>query len=56
MRCRPYAAHSSRRLHCVAAGDDVVTAVHVDGGLHAVLLGVVLAGAATLVGKSAHVV
>jgi len=33
-----------------------VTAVHVDGGLHAVLSGAVLGGAAMLVGKSAHAV
>ena len=56
MRCRPYAARSSRRLHCVAAGDDGVTAVHVDGGSRAVLSGAVVAGAATPVGKSAHAV
>jgi len=31
MRCRPYAALSSRRLHCVAAGGDG-SALHVDGG------------------------
>ena len=35
---------------------DGVTAVHVDGGLHAVLSGAVLAGAATPVGKSAHAI
>jgi len=35
VRCRPYAARSSRRLHCVAAGGDAMTAVHVDGGLRA---------------------
>jgi len=40
----------------VAAGGDGVTAVHVDGGLHAVLSGAVLAGAVSLVGKSAHTV
>jgi len=38
----------------VAAGGDGVTAVHVDGGLRAVLSGSVLGGAATTVGKSAH--
>ena len=53
VRCRPYAARSSRRVHCVAAG---VTAVHADGGLLAVWSGVVLAGAATPVEKSAHAV
>ena len=45
-----------------AAGDSIVwppegdrvTAVHVDGGLRAVLSRVVLAGTATPVGKSAH--
>jgi len=36
-------------------GGDGVTAVHV-GGLRAILSGVVLAGAATPVGKSAHAV
>ena len=51
---RPYAARSIRRLHCVAAGGDGVTAVHVDGGLRAVLSDAVLGGAATTVGKSAH--
>jgi len=56
VRCRPYAAHSSTRLHCVTAGGDGVTAVHIDGGLHAVLSGAVLGGAATPVGKSAHAV
>jgi len=56
VRCRPYAASSSRRLHCVATGGDGVTAVHVDGGLRAVLSGAVLAGAATPVGKSARAV
>jgi len=56
VRYRPYAARSSRRVHCVAAGDDGLTAVHVDGGLHAVLSGAVLGGAATPVGKSAHAV
>ena len=40
----------------MAAGGDGVTAVHVDGGLRAVLSGAVLAGAATPVGKSAHAV
>jgi len=40
----------------MAAGGDGVTAVHVDGGLRAVLLGMVLAGAVMLVGKSAHAV
>ena len=35
---------------------DGVTAVHVDGGLCAVLSGAVLAGAAMPVGKSAHAV
>jgi len=40
----------------VAAGDDGVTAVHVDGGLRAVLLGEVLAGMAMPAGKSAHAV
>jgi len=35
---------------------DGVTAVHVDSGLRAVLSGVVLADAATPVGKSAHAV
>jgi len=35
---------------------DGVTAVHVDGGLRVVLSGAVLAGAAMLVGKSAHAV
>jgi len=35
---------------------DGVTAVHVDGGLRSVLLGAVLGGAATPVGKSAHAV
>jgi len=43
-------------MHCVAVGGDGVTAVHVDGGLRAVLLGAVLAGATTPVGKSAHAV
>ena len=38
------------------AGGDRVTAVHVDGGLHAVLSGVVLVDTATPVGKSAHAV
>jgi len=52
----PYAARSSRRVHCVAAGGDGTTAVHVDGGLRAVLSGADLAGAATPVGKSAHAV
>jgi len=33
-----------------------VTAVHVDGGLRAVLSGAVLDGAATPVGKSAHAI
>ena len=33
-----------------------VMAVHVDGGLHAVLLGVLLGDTAILVGKSAHAV
>jgi len=33
-----------------------VTAVHVDGGLHAILSGAFLAGEATPVGKSAHAV
>ena len=56
VRCRPYDARSTRRLHCVAAGGDGVTAVHVDGGLRAVLSGAVLAGAATSVGKSAQAV
>jgi len=55
VRCKPYAARSSR-LHCVAAGRDGVTAVHVNGGLRAVLLRAVLTGRATLVGKSAHAV
>jgi len=50
------AARSSRRVHCVAARGEWVTAVHVDGGLCAVLSGAVLAGAATPVGKSAPVV
>jgi len=49
-----YTVRSSRRLHCVAAGGDGVTAVHVDGGLRVVLSGAVLASAATPVGKSAH--
>jgi len=40
----------------VATVGDGVTAVYVDGGLRAVLSGVVLAGAATPVGKSAHAV
>ena len=40
----------------MAAGSDGVMAVHVDGGLRAVLLGAVLAGEATPVGKSAHAV
>jgi len=40
----------------VAAGGDEMTAVHVDGGLRAVLPGAVLDGAVTLVGKSAHAV
>jgi len=40
----------------VAAGGDGVTAVHVDGGLRAILSGAVLTGAATPVGKSAHAV
>jgi len=53
---RPYAARSSRRVHCVAAGGDGVTAVHVDGDLHEVLSGEVLAGAATPVGKTEHAV
>jgi len=53
MHCRPYAAHNSRRFHCVVTGGDGVMAVRVDGGLHAVLSGAVLA---TLVGKSAHAV
>jgi len=35
---------------------DGVTAVHVEGGLRSVLLGAVLGGAATPVGKSAHAV
>ena len=56
MRCRLYAARKSRRFHCVAAGGDGATAVHVDGGLHVVLSGVVPGGAATPVGKSAHAV
>ena len=38
----------------MAAGGDGVTAVHVGGGLRAVLSGAVFAGAATPVGKSAH--
>jgi len=54
VRCRPYAARISRRLHCLAAGGDGVTAVQVDGGLSAVLSEAVLAGATTPVGKSAH--
>ena len=37
-------------------GGDGVTAMHAHGGLRAVLLGAVLGGAATLVGKSAHAV
>jgi len=40
----------------VAVGGDGVTAVHVDGGLRAVLSVAVLAGAATPVGKSARAV
>ena len=48
---------SSKRLHCVAAGGDGVTAVNVDGGLRAVFVG---SGprqrAATPGGKSAHAV
>jgi len=40
----------------VAAGGDGVTAMHVDGGLRAVLSGAVIAGEATPVGKSAHAV
>jgi len=55
VRCRPYAARTSRRLHCVTGGDGVM-AVRVDGGLRVVLPEVVLAGAATPVGKSAHAV
>jgi len=35
---------------------DWMTAVHVDGGLRAVLSGAVLGGAATPMGKSAHAV
>jgi len=38
----------------VVAGGDGVTAVHVDGGLRAVLSGAVLAGTAKPVGKLAH--
>ena len=53
---RPYAARSSRCVHCVAAGGDGVTAVHVDGGLRAVFSGAVLAGSATPVGKPAYAV
>ena len=56
VRSKPYAARNSRLLHCVAAGGDGVTAVHVDGGLHAVLSGAVIAGAAKPVGRSAHAV
>jgi len=41
VRCRLYAACNTRRVHCVAAGDDGVMAVHVDGGLRAVLSGAV---------------
>jgi len=41
----PYAARSSKRVHCLAAGGDGVTALHVDGGLRAVLSGAVLAAA-----------
>jgi len=37
-------------------GSDGVTAVHVDGCLHAVLLGAILVGAAMPVGKSVHAV
>ena len=40
----------------MAPGGDGVTAVHVRGGLRAVLSGAVLGGAATPVGKSAHAV
>jgi len=56
MHCRPYAADSSRRVHCLATRGDGVTAVHVHGSLRAVLSGVVLGGEATRVGKSAHAV
>jgi len=56
VRCRP----KCRTLYAAADESIVwpseVTAVQVDGGLHAVLLGAVLAGAATPVGKSAHAV
>jgi len=38
----------------MAAGGDGVTAVHVDGGLTAVLSEAVLTGAAKPLGKSAH--
>jgi len=59
----PYAARSSRRYHCVAAGGrgDRVTAVHADGGLRerssgdAVLEGLASASS-TPVGKSARAV
>jgi len=37
-------------------GGDRVMAVHVDGGLHAVLSGAVLVGATTPVRKSTHAV
>jgi len=52
VRCRLYTLHA-------AADDSIVwppwmMAVHVDGGLRAVLSGEVLAGVATPVGKSAH--
>ena len=40
----------------MAAWGDGVTAMHVDSGLRAVLLGAVLMGAATLVGKSEQAV
>jgi len=54
VRCRPYAARSSTRVNFMAAGGDGVTAVHVDGGLTAVLSEAVLTGAAKPLGKSAH--
>jgi len=37
-------------------GHQGVTVVHIDGGLRAIMLGAVLAGAAMPVGKSVHAV
>ena len=54
--CRPYPAHSNRRLHCVFAGGWRDDGSPRNGDLRAVLSAAVLAGVATPVGKSAHTV